>query len=265
MTVEASSSGKDALYVSAAGLRLWPMVLFQSQLTGMGIGSGGSIRFASGAGVSLLVKLSGLDDTLQVNGVQASDQILIFAGEGNDTLSVGTAGAELSDVDGIVAFFGENGSDDALNVYGNAIPPAEGLANPNQLTAIALMGLGSGSNELIGTHNDVFGAAYTVKDINPTSATVQASDLTTSHLDTFAKQLQATPKRAIDRDIASKLSDPTFKVVFDYKVNQEVVYKVNTGVAVNGLVDGMAYFVSAVDDTSISLVQSLMSRLIRSR
>ena len=167
------------------------------------------------------------------------------------------AGSDLSDLSGIVAFFGEEGTADVLNVYGVATAPAAGDINPNQLTAIAVAGLGSGTNQLLSTHNSLFGAGYTVDDITDFDGTFLAVDLTVQNLDAFAARLQ-TALRDIDVFIKNSLSKVTTTALFGYEVGDEVVYRLNPGeTAIAGLTSDTAYFVSAVDPTSITLVRSL--------
>ena len=250
---------RDAIYLSAAGstTALTTGVVTSSQVTGLG--NNGTISYTTtlAGGTSLLIKLSDQNDELLVTGAGPTTRVLIYAGDGDDTVNVGVAGSDLSDLSGIVAFFGEEGTADVLNVYGVATAPAAGDINPNQLTAIAVAGLGSGTNQLLSTHNSLFGAGYTVDDITDFDGTFLAVDLTVQNLDAFAARLQ-TALRDIDVFIKNSLSKVTTTALFGYEVGDEVVYRLNPGeTAIAGLTSDTAYFVSAVDPTSITLVRSL--------
>ncbi len=252
-----NGGSRDAIYLSTAGssAALTDGVVTDSQVTGLGMT--GSIDYTTTAngGVSLLLKLGEYNDQLQVDGAGANTQVFVFGGNGNDTVNVGTANTDLSAISGIVAFFGEGGSGDTLNVNGIATPPASGEVNPNQLTAIALTGLGSGTNRLVATHNDLFGAGYTIKNIDLVSSSLQAAQLTLDKITAFAGQLQA-PTRNIDTYLANSLSAVTRNALFGYQPGDEVVYRVNT-TPVAGLTDDSVYYVSEVDSTSVTLVASL--------
>ncbi len=255
-----NGGSRDAIYVSAAGstTALTDGLVTASQVTGLG--NSGSIHYTTTAegGVSLLLKLGAFDDPLQVTGAGANTQILVYGGDGNDTVNVGNAGDPLSEVSGIVAFFGEGGSGDTLNVYGVAAAPAPGEVNPNQLTAIAVTGLGSLTNKLVATHNDLFGAGYTIKAITLGSSSLEAAQLSLDNIAELASQLQ-NPTRNIDTYVANRLSVATRNALFDYQTGAEVVYRVNTPgtTPIVGLTDDTVYFVSGADSTAVSLVVSL--------
>jgi hypothetical protein len=255
-----NGGARDAIYLSAAGstTALTAGLVTASQVTGLG--NSGSINYTTttNGGTSLLLKLGALDDQLQVTGAGVNTQILVFGGDGDDTVNVGNAGDPLSAVSGIVAFFGEGGSGDTLNVHGVATPPATGEVNPNQLTAIAVTGLGSQTNKLIATHNDLFGAGYTIKNITLSSSGLEAAQLTLANIQALSSQLQ-NPTRNIDTYVANRLSVATSNALFDYRTGAEVVYRVNTPgtTPIVGLTDDTVYFVSGADSPSVFLVVSL--------
>ena len=265
LTINTGNGGnggtRDAIYLSAAGS---PTALTNGVVTGSKItrlGNSGDINYTTttNGGTSLLLKLGPLDDQLQVVGAGATTQIFAFGGEGDDRVDVGTTGDPLDTRSGIVAFFGEGGSNDTLNVDGVATPPAAGEVNPHQLTAIAVTGLGSLTNELIATHNELFGAGYTIKDITAVPASLEAAQLTLARIGAFANRL-AQPARSIDSYLASSLRVVTRNnLIFDYETGLEVVYRVNTAgtTPIAGLTDDAVYFVSGADATSVSLVASL--------
>jgi len=251
---------RDAIYLSAAGSTtpLTTGIVTDAQVTGLG--NTGAIHYTTTAdgGTSLLVKLGALNDAIQVTGASANTQVYLFGGNGDDTVNAGTAGSDLSTIDGIVAFFGENGSNDRLHVYGVATAPTTGEINPNQLSAIAVTGLGSGTNQQIAVHNGSFGAGYTVKNINLTASSLEASQLTLASIQAFASLLE-NPTRNIDSHVASSLRAVTRDALFDYQAGDEVVYRVHAPGAtpVVGLTDDTVYYVSGVDSASVFLMVSL--------
>ena len=100
-----NGGARDAIYLSAAGstTALTTGLVTASRVTGLG--NTGAIDYTTTAngGASLLVKLGALADQLQVTGAGATTQVLVFGGEGNDTLNVGVAGNALSAISGVVA------------------------------------------------------------------------------------------------------------------------------------------------------------------
>jgi hypothetical protein len=160
----------------------------------------------------------------------------------------------LAALEGIVAFFGESGTGDSLNVHGIASPTSANTTSPHQITAIGITGLGSGTNRLVATHNDLFGAGYTIDGVENVTSVLAASDLSRDKIDVFAREL-ASPAREIDSFIAASLSTATRRVLFGVAPNETVVYRVNAPGAAPfaNLIDGQAYVVSSVDDTTISL------------
>jgi hypothetical protein len=132
-------------------------------VNGGGIGSvdndveihGAGIDFSTTFGADLLIKLSTHDDDLRVHAVNPEIAAYVYGGAGNDTLTVANAQDRLDDIEGIVAFFGEAGSD-TLEVRGDA------SVDEGVLSAISVTGMGMGRNALVATHNDVFGAGYEV-------------------------------------------------------------------------------------------------------
>ncbi len=255
-----NGGSRDAIYLSAAGsaTALTNGLVTAGQVTGLGNSAPIAFTTTPQGGVSLLLKLTAGDDRLNVTGVGATTQVFVYGGDGNDTLDVGTAGQPLSAISGIVAFFGEGGSGDTLNVYGVAAPPAPGATNPNQLTAIAVTGLGSGTNSLIATHNDLFGAGYTIGNLDAISSSLEAGQLTASNIQTLADAL-SQPERPIDSYVALNLSAVTRDALFDFQPGAEVAYRVNTtgSSPVPDLTSDRAYFVSSVDSGTVNLVESL--------
>ena len=148
---------RDAIYLGAAGN---VGALTGGSLQGgviTGLGNAAAIRLATGASTALLIGLTGGNDDFQVNDAGATLAVYVHGGAGDDTVNVGSAGSSLAGISGIVAFLGEGGTSDTLNVFGNA--PLD-VANPGQLTAIGITGMQMGSNTLGSIHNEVFGAGY---------------------------------------------------------------------------------------------------------
>ena len=255
-----NGGAKDAIYLSAAGSKA---ALTDGKIETdrvLRLGNTGDIFFNTtpNGGVSLFVKLSAKDDTLQVTGANSRTQAFLFGGDGNDTLSVGTAGASLGQLSGIVAFFGEEGSADVLNAYGVALPPDDNDSS-NQLTAIAITGLGSNANknQFISTHNDLFGAGYTIPNVAILDATLAAAQLTMARIQDLTEKLRS-PARPIDQYVAESLSMVTEKSLYGLAVGDQVVFRVNNSGSspVPGLVADQAYFVRSVTETEIGLSAS---------
>ncbi|MFN5466550.1 MAG: hypothetical protein ACK5AM_00370, partial [Pirellulaceae bacterium] len=149
---------RDGIYISSAGssANLIDGILQNSTISGLGMtGSVGFTTDSAGAGTDVLIGMGTGNDRFRVKGA-ASDVVVFVQGRGgDDTLQVGNDQNELTDIDGIVAFLGEGGTADRLEVYGDA------SAISGQMTAIGITGMGMGRNDLIAVHNDRFGAGYT--------------------------------------------------------------------------------------------------------
>jgi hypothetical protein len=255
-----NGGAKDAIYLSAAGSTsaLTSGVIALDRVSG--IGNTGDIRFTTttNGGVSLLVKLSPFDDTLQVTGANSQTQAFVFGGAGNDTLNAGVAGDPLSSISGIVGFFGEEGADDTLNVHGIATPPASATDSSNLLTAIAVTGLGSNANKnrLVSTHNDLFGAGYTIQSVSLVNASLDAVQLTMTRIQDLSGKLQK-PTRPIDQYVADSLATVTEKSLYGLSAGDQIVFRVNNGGSspIVGLKPNQAYFVQSISATEVRLSQ----------
>ncbi|MFV2065642.1 MAG: hypothetical protein ACC645_01580, partial [Pirellulales bacterium] len=164
LTVNTGTAGpggtRDGIYFTAGDANIGLTgVLAVDSITGLDMT--GDVTFTTDEGAFLFLELGRGDDTLRVTGVDANVVAIVRGAEGSDTVNAGNnddpSNVHLQDVDGILGFFGEDGADDTLNVFGN------GTSSPGQLTAIGVTGLGMGRNNLVATHNDVFGANF---DIN---------------------------------------------------------------------------------------------------
>jgi hypothetical protein len=169
VTVETSSGGekgtRDIIYASSAS----STAILNGEITDnagdavlSGLSMGGQIDVSVPVAETafLMVGLGSGDDIFQIKGLGPKLIAEIFARGGSDTLDVHNDSDSLADISGVIGFHG-GGDDDTLNVRGDASAPAEQLtwADPDQLTAIGITGLGMGSNPLFSTH-DRFGAGY---------------------------------------------------------------------------------------------------------
>ena len=168
LTVNLGTGGNDgtmdSLFVSAAGASgAVAGTLDATTITGLGLPAAGSIAYSTTTdGAELYIQLTPYDDTFTVKGVSSNAAAFIYGGAGNDTLNVGNDAGQLTDISGIVAFFGGNaanpvgGETNTLNVTGEA------SAASGELSAISITLMGMGTNDLVGLHNDAFGAGYTL-------------------------------------------------------------------------------------------------------
>ncbi|MBS0263399.1 MAG: hypothetical protein JSS02_15765, partial [Planctomycetes bacterium] len=253
----ANGAARDGLYLSAAGrpTAITDGLVTASQITNLGNTT--AMTYSPGtAGIDVFVKLTGQSDTMRVAGAGTTTQVFVYAGAGDDTLNVGQDGSPLADLSGIVAFFGEAGSNDILNVYGQATPPSQGTPNVNQVTSIGVTGLGSGTNTLVGTHNDLFGADYTIGNLNSITPTLDG--LTTSQLQSLADALSAAT-RPIDTYLNTKLPQVARDALLDFQTGAEIVFRVNNQgpSPISGLTANTVYYVSSVDASAVYLVHDL--------
>src|SRR5262249_36578491 len=120
---------KDAIYLSAAGsTTALTGVVTDATATGPGAVTGSGSVTGSGmtgrinyptagmGGTSLFLKMGSAGDQVRVKGAVANTGVFVFGGAGNDTLNVGNDSNLLTDISGIVAFFGDGGTN-TLNVY----------------------------------------------------------------------------------------------------------------------------------------------------
>jgi hypothetical protein len=124
------------------------------------------------------------DDTLRLKSLDANVVAWIYGGPGDDTVNVGNDNDLLADISGIAAFFGDAGTD-TLNVYGDGSG-----GNTGQLTAIGVTGLGMGTNMLVSTHNDVFGAGYDFFDPSYPAAIYYGTRTTENGTDLFSSTVE---------------------------------------------------------------------------
>ncbi|HEY6212913.1 MAG TPA: hypothetical protein VIW45_11545, partial [Vicinamibacterales bacterium] len=161
LTINAGQGGnggtRDQIWISAAGeTSSLTGTIGASSISGFGMAAGASIDFSGPDGLALALGLGSGDDTVNVTAVDAKVALFVHGGAGNDTFNAGSDAGTLAGFSGIVGFYGDGGSNDTVNVY-------SGSGNDTgQLTAIAVTGLGMGTNTLPTVHNDVFGAGYAV-------------------------------------------------------------------------------------------------------
>jgi hypothetical protein len=165
-TGQGSAAGTvpDAIYASTSGSPdTSPQIGLLNGGSITGLGMTGCIDYVTPAvdsdGVDVLVGLGDGDDTFEVADAATDVVVYILGSGGNDTLDVGKTSLSTAGISGIFAFLGEDGSNDVLNVYGNA-PAASG---GGQLSAISVTGMEMGTNDHFTTHNDRFGADLSLK------------------------------------------------------------------------------------------------------
>ncbi|MCU0709908.1 MAG: hypothetical protein MUF23_16625, partial [Pirellula sp.] len=258
LTIHTGTGGnggtRDSIFLSGAGSNT-PLngVISATTLTGLGNTAPIAYTTTADGGATVFVKLSSFNDQLHVTGAGARSQVFLLGGDGDDFVRVGTDGAPLSGLQGIVAFFGEDGVDD-LQVRGVATPPTQGQPNPNQLSAISITGLGAGSNSLISTHNGLFGAGYTIPNVAMLDPDLDSSDWSSSRIQALSALLQ-TPGRTIDEYLLSQLSENTRKRLLDPVVGDRVVISLPGGgsLPIPTLELHRAYWVEAVSQDTIVL------------
>ena len=76
------------------------------------------------ASLGVMIGLGPMNDTFAVQSVASNVNVYAYGRDGNDTVNVGNDADRLNDIAGVVAFFGESGSADTLNVRGVAESPA---------------------------------------------------------------------------------------------------------------------------------------------
>ena len=200
LNIETGAGGnggtRDVIRISAGG-NSTPVhgVIDNGAVTGLGMPSGGQVDYfvPDGESAFVMVGLSGLDDTFQVERVENNVIAQIQGRDGDDTLTIGNqqAPGPLADIFGIVTFLGEDGSSDELNVYGDATADRDSATgvDPDQLSAISITGLGMGLNQLVSTHN-FYGAGYDLDDDTYPAAIYFAKRSTLDGVDTISSSVE---------------------------------------------------------------------------
>ncbi|MCA9172540.1 MAG: hypothetical protein KDB23_32970, partial [Planctomycetales bacterium] len=132
LTIDAGGGGNggtfDAAYFSAADATTALVDgkvstgVDGGQITGLGIPGAISYNAPSTGGLSLVIGLSDYNDQFTVQSAEEPVQVYVAAGAGDDSLRVGNDSNSLTEISGIVGFFGGDGTD-TLNVYGDAAAP----------------------------------------------------------------------------------------------------------------------------------------------
>ena len=144
---------KDRLYVYS-GSTTTNGVLNDNLLTGLSMSSNGSIEYATVE--ELHIKLGIGNDIFTVRDVPSGVEATVYGGEGTDTLEVGNTTNLLEEIDGIITFNGEGGTD-KLNAHNEgAIADCNADVNSDwacgQMTAIGISGLNMDDNNLAQAH-----------------------------------------------------------------------------------------------------------------
>nr|MBC8240041.1 FG-GAP repeat protein [Alphaproteobacteria bacterium] len=152
---------KDRLYVAD---RLTDNgVLTASSITGFSIPAGNRINYVNVEQV--FIQMGDGNDTMRVESLLATVHATIYGGSGDDTLEVGNQADTLNDIDGIIEFYGQTGTDTL-----NAIDSGNTAPNTGQLTALNITGLGMGSNAWLSVHVALGGLPTTPDGETPCTA-----------------------------------------------------------------------------------------------
>jgi len=141
---------KDRLYIFA-GATAQNGLFAGNTITGMSMSVGGSVQYATVEEIH--IKLGAGNDEFAVQNVPAGVATTVYGGNGDDLLEVGNQVNLLADIDGVLTFHGEEGSD-TLRAHnegdsGDCAADVDTDWACGQMTAIGLSGLNMADNNLV--------------------------------------------------------------------------------------------------------------------
>ncbi len=119
---------------SVASFHFQPLNFSQTEALNYNGGSGVDtiVVDAAVAGMPLVVNANGANDVIQVNATAAGSSVVINGGNDDDTLRLAPNTDNLSNIAGAVSFFGQNGTNDNVELSDSSFAP---IFNPYTITA----------------------------------------------------------------------------------------------------------------------------------